>query len=185
MKKRRVSLIVIGIVILCLFAWRLCAIKSYDFSLLVNGFQSPEVMYCGINDNGDEYKIVRDWQSGKMKLCHCEKGLFGFWKIVDIEQTDPGKNGIVSLEWATWKEIRRFHFEDDPKFVYEVHAVYCGNNAVKNLGGIERLVGPNITVSIAQSGSEYFLHFTSYSDDMTILTKFGVTQLLQKNGYIS
>lgn len=183
MKKRRVSFIVIVVVVLCLFAWRLCALKSYDFSLYVNGFKSPKVMYCGINDKGDEYKVVRDDHGEELKLCLCEKDQFGFWKVVLI-QTDPGKNGLVALGWMATKEMQRFHFEDDPKFVFEVHQVYCGNNAVKSIEGIEKLLGPNITVGIAQSGSEYTLHFTSYTDDAAILSNLNVPELLQENGYI-
>ena len=161
-----------------------CVVKSFDISLWLNGFNYPKILHSGINDNEKEYRIVRDDDSENLKLCYLEKGILGVWKLQSSPKMISEKNRVISLGWYITNEIQRFAVEEDPKFEYEIHAVYCGDNAIKKIEGIEKEFPSNVAVSVSQSGSSYSIHLMTFSDDVSKFNGINMQEILQENGYI-
>ena len=95
----------------------------------------------------------------------------------------PSDETIVKLGWIRVAGIKLFDVGDDSTIEFEVHAVYCGNNAKKQILTLSDQLPPNVTVSIQQAGASYMIHFISFGEADT-LSHINILELLKTSDYI-
>ena len=138
----------------------------------------------GINDNGQEYRVVADWASEDYdKLAYMVKGFAGFWKIVEISDEYDAETGLMSLEWSNLSGAKRYSVGDANFLEYKVQELYCGNNANKEIEIPLELLPEGVTVNINQGGSDYLIHFIKYGDSEAI--DLNCYELLKSLGYVA
>lgn len=184
MNRCKILRFVLIIITVCFAICMLYINNSLVIELKIKKFYIPDVIYCGIDSNGDEYKVIKDDDMDNMKVGIFTKSKLGLWKATELKKIASPETKIVNLSWMVAQGVSRFEFEEDPRFEFELHSVYYGNNAIKNLEGLYEKLPSNVTMSIEQSGSIYLLHFMAYDEDVDILSSLNIVEMLTEGKYI-
>lgn len=181
--KYRKGCMIILLVIMCCILKDLFFANSFHIVLSLNGFKQPKIICCGIDDNGDEYRVVRDGDPDNRKLGYFIKNDFGIWKAAQLDISDFPEKEVLKLGWMKISELRNYG-DKEPIFEFEVHQVYYGWNAVKEIDDLSAYLPSNVIVSISQDGAIYSLHLIYYGEKASTLSEIGIYELLKENAYI-
>ena len=184
-KKYRLYMIIAVFILIIAAIFITIFLNSYSMVLLRNGFNTDEnnIIWMGIDDNGREYRVLRNGIDGQnIKLVLVTRKFAGLWEVSQIADI-PSDETIVTLGWMKVAGIKRFKVGDDSTIEFEVHVVYCGNNAKKQILTLSDQLPPNVTVNIQQAGASYMLHFISYGEADT-LSHINIWELLKTSDYI-
>ena len=122
-----------------------------------------EYIDTGFDNNGNEYRVVFQYMSDNtVKIVHLTKNDFGVWHVTDETHGPVSDAAYVMMGWMRTASMRRHEVNDPVVFDSEVHHVYGGNNAIKQIEIPLDLLPPNVTVNVFQAGSQYVIHFVSY-----------------------
>lgn len=158
-------------------------LNSFPIALCLNGFQQPNTLYCGIDNNGDEYRVVWDNTSDDMKLGYFVKNRVGLWNTEQLEEYGSPEKEVLIQAWTVTTGLRKF--SGDPVHEWEWHEVYCGRNAVKEIGDfLTAYLPPNTTVSVIQSESNYSIHLVYHGEAEAGFSGVQVYALLKDNGFV-
>lgn len=134
------------------------ALRSAGFSK--NG---QTVVSAGIDQTGQEYKVVVQAVSNESpRIAYLRKGFAGFWKVTELADTPTA--GTIKMLWAKTASFKRYTVGDPSAADWEVHSIYCGSNANKQIVIPSGALPHNVTVNISQSGSSYMLHFIGFGE---------------------
>ncbi len=153
---------------------------GYPISLMLNGFapQNSEILYAGIDDNENEYRVVELRDGGKIKeVAIFTKTFLPIWKKTQSVREADG----LALGWIVSTGLKTYGLETvDINFAF--HSVYCGNDAVKKIESISEYLPENTTAEIRQADESYSIHLTTYGD-INLLNNVDLKALLSKMGY--
>ena len=134
------------------------ALRSAGFSK--NG---QTVVSAGIDQTGQEYKVVvQSFPHESARIAYLRKGFAGFWKVTELADTPT--SGTVKMFWVKMASFKRYTVGDPSARDWEVHSIYCGNNASKQILPPTGALPHNVTVNISQAGSSYMLHFIGFGE---------------------
>lgn len=158
--------------------------NSDQLALRGAGFASKgnTVISAGIDQAGKEYQVVVEGLSdGPARIAYLRKGFAGFWKITELADTPTA--GTVKMGWTKTASFKRYTVEDASAIDWEVHNVYCGNNATRQIVIPEGTLPHNVTVNISQAGSSYMLHFIGHGE-ADVLSQVKLVELLTAAGCV-
>jgi len=157
--------------------------SSFKIALSKADVKERNVNYIdtGIDDNGHEYRVVFHYTHDNMvKILLLTKDSLGIWHVTDeAVGPDSADTGYVTMGWMRFASIRRYDVNDQARFDSEVHKVYGGNSATKQIEIPLDLLPPNVSANVFQSGTMYVIHFVSYGDADT-LDQFYFSDFLDK-----
>ena len=185
-KVRNIRAGAIFVIILIIVALALMYLNSYSIALMKNGFDSPRtsIIDIGIDDNGKEYRVIKSYDDQQnVKLAYLVKNKVGLWNMAIVSDTPSIETGFVKIGWMRVASIKRYGISDDTPVEFEIHAVYCGNNATKLIEIEPEELPPNVTVNVQQAGKAYTLHFIAFGEGDE-LSNIDVYQLLQNSGCV-
>lgn len=160
--KRYLSISILALIVLVLIGvYR----NSFKIALGKAGVGEQYIQYIdtGFDNNGNEYRVVFQYMpDNTVKIVHLTKNDFGVWHIQDETHGPVSDAAYVMMGWMRTASIRRHEVNDPVVFDWEVHKVYGGNNARKQIEIPLELLPPNVTVNVFQAGSQYVIHFVSY-----------------------
>ena len=139
--------------------------NSFKIALGKAGVGEQYIQYIdtGFDNNGNEYRVVFQFMSDNtVKIVHLTKADFGVWHVTDEAHGPVSDAAYVMMGWMRTASMRRHEVNDPVVFDWEVHNVYGGNNAIKQIEIPLELLPPNVTVNVFQAGSQYVIHFVSY-----------------------
>ncbi len=181
--------------IVCLFALLLSLIfvgalfayhNSYSIALNKAGLSAKSINYVdiGIDDNGNEYRVVFEYMpENTLKIVFLSKDDFGIWRVIEEASGSDSEAEYITMGWMRFSSIGRFDVNDQVGFDFEVHKVYGGNNATKQIEIPMELLPTNVSVNVFQSGTRYVIHFIGYGDG-EILDQFYFDDLLEQSNCI-
>lgn len=177
-KARRILefIVLLQIMIIIIFA------NNYKLTLLLNGFntKTDQIIYTGMNDNNREYRVIEHYKSGKVtEIAIFSKNALGIWR--KTEHTYES-NGILEIGWITTAGMQTY--EKDIRTQFEVHHLYCGDNAIQMIPSLVEYLPDNTTVDIQQIGTSYSIHLIAYGN-AEILNSVSMSNILSKIGCIS
>lgn len=160
--------------------------NSFKLALRSSGVDANNIQYIhtGIDDNGNEYRVVCQYSTDCMvKVLLLTKNDIGIWHITD-EVLGPNSDAEYStMGWMRFASMRRFGIEDQVRFDCEVHQVYIGQNAKKQIEIPLDLLPSNVAVNVFQAGTAYVIHFISYGEADT-LNRIDMIDLLKQTDSI-
>lgn len=171
-----IFIIVIGIVYL----------NNYKITLSKAGLSEGLINYVdvGLDDNGNEYRIAFQYMpENEVKFVHLVKDKYGVWKVTDDVSGPDSNSQFVSMGWMRTASIGRYDVEGQTNIEFEVHALYGGNNASKQIKIPLELLPPNVSVNVFQAGEMYVIHFISFGSADT-LTQINIPHLLEQTDSI-
>ena len=186
MKKRTLFYLIVTLLILILVAGLIVYHNSYSIALKKAGLSEASINYIdsGINDNGSEYRAVFQYMpENTVKCALLTKDKLGIWKITEEEHGPDSSSHYVSVGWMRFASIRRYAVSDQAKIDSEVHKVYGGNNAIKQIEIPYDLLPTNVSVNVFQAGASYVIHFVAYGEAET-LNQIDVSYLLKQTNSI-
>jgi hypothetical protein len=86
------------------------------------------------------------------------------WHITDEVIGPDAEADYITMGWMRFASMRRYDVTDQTVMDSEVHRVYGGNNATKQIEIPMDLIPPNVSVNVFQAGAVYVIHFVSYGD---------------------
>ena len=138
------------------------------------------IISAGIDNTGKEYRVFVENLSDKpARIAYLRKGFAGFWEITEL--ADKPTAGTIRIGWAKTASFKRYAVDDTSAIEWEVHNVYCGTNATRQIVIPEGALPHNVTVNISQAGSAYMLHFIGYGE-ADVLSQVKVIDLLSAAG---
>ena len=161
--------------------------NSFKIALSKAGVGELYIEYIdtGFDNNGNEYRVVFQYMSDNtVKIVHLTKDDFGVWHVTDEAHGPVSDAAYVMMGWMRTASMRRHEVNDPVVFDWEVHNVYGGNNARKQIEIPLGLLPPNVTVNVFQAGSQYVIHFVSYGEVET-LNQIDIIDLLTQTRSIS
>ena len=163
---------------LALFVIAALAVYHNSFSIALCGAglreRSAEYVDIGIDDNGNDYKIVFGClPDDTVKFVHLTKDGLGVWHI-----TEEASGQDPAMGWMRFAGVRRYDAGDPTSSDCEVHTVYGGNHATKRITIPTEQLPPNVAVNVIQSGAAYAIHFVTYGAAET-LNQINIAELLQ------
>ena len=158
--------------------------NSFKIALHKAGVSERAINYIdtGIGDNGNEYRVVFQYMfDNTVKILLLTRDDLGVWHATDevIGPDSDAEYEYVTMGWMRFASIRRYDVNDQIKIDSEVHKVYGGNNATKQIEIPTDLLPPNVSVNVFQSGSVYVIHFVSYGEAET-LNQIHILDLLRQ-----
>jgi hypothetical protein len=141
--------------------------NSYSIALKKAGFSQRSISYIdtGIDDNGNDYRVVFRYDTDNMvRIALLTKDNWGVWHITDEVIGPDAEADYITMGWMRFASMRRYDVTDQTVMDSEVHKVYGGNNATKQIEIPMDLIPPNVSVNVFQAGSVYVIHFVSYGD---------------------
>lgn len=156
---KKIKITVCIILVLLAVAW----VRNYEIVLRLNGLSKKDVtvLYMGLDDNGDEIKILQADKGEKLTGYYLQKNKLGIWKKVYDKQ--PDERGMLYLGWIRIASRRFFSPFRMMETYHEWHYIISGKNAVKEIVIPASTFPRNVTISIDQSQSDYTIHCVSYS----------------------
>lgn len=161
--------------------------NSFKIALGKAGVGEQYIQYIdtGFDNNGNEYRVVFQYMSDNtVKIVHLTKDDFGVWHVTDEAHGPVSDAAYVMMGWMRTASMRRHEVNDPVVFDWEVHNVYGGNNAIKQIEIPIDLLPPNVTVNVFQAGSQYVIHFVSYGGSEP-LQQINILDLLNENRSIA
>lgn len=180
--KRRVLVILLALSLILILVYH----NSYSIALKMAGLSEKSISYIhtGFDDNGNEYRVVFQFMPDNMvKIARLTKDNWGVWHTTD-EASGPDTEDYITIGWMRFSGFRLYDANDHPITDCEVHRVYGGNNAVKQIEIPTDLLPPNTAVNVFQSGARYVIHFVSYGEAET-LNQINIIELLEQTDSIS
>lgn len=158
--------------------------NSYGIALNKAGIQSkdPVIVDSGINNNGNQYRVVAEYSTGDAHIAYLVKNSVGIWHVERTSETQTS-TGFAELSWDNVASIRRYTVSDSSVVEFENHRLYCGNNAIKRIAISEGDIPYNVTVNIHQAGNAYMLHFVAFGSGET-LNEIDCDSLLKNAGCV-
>ena len=156
--------------------------NSYSIALIKAGLSKDSINYIdtGIDDNGNEYRVVFQYVPENMvKIVHLTKDNSGIWKVTEEASGPDSEPEYVTMGWMRFASISRYDVNDQARLDSEVHKVYGGNNAAKQIEIPMDLLPPNVSVNVYQSGTMYVIHFVGYGN-AEFLDQFHFSHLLDQ-----
>lgn len=126
---------------------------------------------------------MRDDAPDNRRLGYFIKGKWGIWKAAQLDLADSPEKEVLILGWMKISEFGNYG-DEAQVFEFEVHQVYYGWNAVKELDDLPSYLPPNVIVSISQHDAVYSLHFMYYGENASTLSEIGIYELLKEKEYI-
>lgn len=169
-------IIILQIVIMAIFA------NNYKLVLLLNGFndKNTQLVYVGINDNNREYRVINRYHNSEVEeIAIFSKDILGIWH--KTEQVSKQSDSL-EIAWISVAGLQTYN-ETDINTIFEVHKVYCGNNATKRIPSLSEYMPKNSTVEILQSGESYSIHLTAYGNP-EVLNSTSISDILFETGCI-
>lgn len=186
MKKQTLLHLIVALLILILVAGLIIYHSNYSIALKKAGFSENSINYIdsGINDDGNEYRVVFQYMpENTVKCALLTKDKLGIWKITEEEYGPDSDSNYLNMGWMRFASICRYAVNDQTTINSEVHQVYGGNNAVKQIEIPYELLPANVCVDVFQAGAVYLIHFIAYGDAET-LNQINVSYLLGQTNSI-
>lgn len=152
-----------------------------------------QVVDIGVNNNGEEYKVVFSYDSteDRIRAYHLTRDRFGIWHVID-KVVSPGPNdedgyGYRPMGWMRYSGFRRYGnmtTRQDAEF----HALYVGDNAKKYIQLPADRFPPNTTATVFQQDNLYVIHLIHFADGTDYNNEWGKQEfmnILKNQGYIS
>lgn len=182
MRRTNVCLFALLLFVGALFAYH----NSYSIALHKAGLSEKFIEYVdiGIDDNGNEYRVVFEYMpESTLKIVFLSKDDFGIWRVIEELSSLEDETEYIIMAWMRFSSIRRFEVNDQVIFDREVHKVYVGNNASKQIEIPMELLPTNVSVNVFQSGTMYVIHFIGYGGN-EIFDQFYFDDLLEQSNFI-
>lgn len=177
--------IVLSAALVILVAIILLWINNYRLVVAINGLNSRDILYSGIDDNGSVYRIIETVPNrNKIALAYLSKNKLGIWSLSSSASYDKTTGQLASIGWMRQAGIKRFLASDNPIFETEWHRIYYGENAIKAISFLPGQIPGNIAVNIRQAGNQYSIHLISY-ESPDKLNNINMKEILKKAGCIS
>lgn len=186
MKKSSFVYLMVSLLMLILVAGLIVYHNSYSIALKKAGLSKSSINYIdsGINDNGNEYRVVFQYMpENTVKCALLTKDKLGIWKITEEEYGPTSDSNYLNMGWMRFASIRRYAVNDQTAINSEVHQVYGGNNAINQIEIPYDLLPANVCVDVFQAGAVYLIHFVAYGDAET-LNQINVSYLLEQTNSI-
>ena len=187
MKKHTLRFILLLLLVLIIIAVLVFYHNSFRIALSKAGVNESYIQYIdtGFDDNGNEYRVAFQYMSDSMvKVLLLKKNNIGIWHTTDQILGPSSESEYTTMGWMRFASIRRYDVEDQARFDSEVHIVYVGKNAIKQIEIPLDLLPPNVSVNVFQAGTVYVIHFTSYGEADT-LNQIRILDLLEQTNCIS
>lgn len=181
MRKRTFGLLLLLLLALILITFLIVYHNSFRIALSESGLNENDIQYIhtGIDDNGSEYRVVFQYMPDRMvKILLLTKNNIGLWHVTDEVFGPNSDTEYITMGWMRFASIRRYDVEDRTRFDSEVHKVYAGRNAKKQIEIPLDLLPPNVSANVFQAGDVYVIHFVSYGE-MDTLNTIDVMDLLR------
>ncbi len=167
MKNRTIVSFLLLLLALIFITFLIVYHNSFRISLSKAGVSEKYIQYIhtGINDSGNEYRVVfQSLSDNSVKVLLLTKNNIGIWQVTD-EVVGPNSNSEhTTMGWMRFASFRRFDVEDQVRLDSEVHKVYVGKNAIKQIEIPLDLLPPNVSANVFQAGPVYVIHFVSYGE---------------------
>lgn len=186
MKRRTLAGLLASLLILILVVVLLIYHNSYSIALSKAGLSKDSIDYIdtGIDDNGNEYRVVFQYMPENMvKILRLTKNDRGVWKVAEEAYGPDSEVPYVTTGWMRVASVGRYEVDDQTHIEFEVHKVYGGNNAIKQIEIPMELLPSNVSVNIFQAGTVYVLHFVTYGSAET-LNQINISHLLEQTDCI-
>ena len=135
----------LSISILALILLVLIVVYKNSFKIALGnagvGEQYIQYIDTGFDNNGNEYRVVFQYMSDNtVKIVHLTKDDFGVWHVTDEAHGPVSDAAYVMMGWMRTASMRRHEVNDPVVFDWEVHNVYGGNNAIKQMPEVELIM---------------------------------------------
>ncbi len=177
--------IVLSVAAVLLAAIILLWINNYRLIIAINGLNSRDILYSGIDDIGSEYRVIETASnSNNVALAYLSKNKLGIWSLSSSAFYDKSTGQLACIGWMKQAGIKRFSSADDPILEIEWHRIYYGENAIKTISFLPGQIPDNIAVNVQQAGNRYSIHLISY-ESPDKLNSIDMKEILKKAGCIS
>ncbi len=176
MTKRKILISTLAVL---LVAITLLWINNYSLVVAINDLKSGDIVYSGIDDNGNEYRVIEATQRNNMVLAYLSKNKLGIWSLSSSATYDKSTGQLASIGWMKEAGIKRFSAADNPIFEMEWHRLYYGEDAIKTISFLPGQIPENVAINIRQAGSQYSIHLISY-ESPDILNRIDMKEILKK-----
>lgn len=180
--KKRTIICLFAIFFTFLIVISIVYFNNYKIILNKAGLSKGSINYVdvGIDDNGNEYRIVFQYMpENKLKFVHLVKDKYGMWKVAEETSGPDSHSQIVKMGWMRFASIKIYDVRLQANTEWEVHAMYGGNNASKQIKIPSELLPANVSVNVFQAGERYVIHFTTFGSADT-LTQIDILHLLEQ-----
>ena len=187
MKKRTLWCILTLFLALIFIVFLIAYHNSFKIALSKAGVSERSINYIdtGIDDNGNEYRVVFQYmRDNVVKILLITKDNLGVWHVTNEVIGPNAEAEYVTMGWMRFASIRQYDVNDQTRIDSEVHKVYGGNNATKQIEIPTHLLPSNVSVNVFQSGTVYVIHFVSYGEAET-LNQIHIFDLLKQTDCIN
>ena len=184
--KRRILFCLFAIIIISIIVTSIVYLNNFKVVLNKAGLSKDLINYVdvGIDDNGNEYRIAFQYMpENVLKFVHLVKDKYGMWKVTNEVNGPDSHSQFVAMGWMRFASIGRYDLESQTNFEFEVHALYGGNNASKQIKIPLELLPANVSVNVFQAGEIYVIHFIAFGN-ADILSQVDLYYLLEQTGSI-
>ena len=186
MKKYAILVLVIFLIIL-IVVLPIFYCNSFEIALNKAGLNENAINFidAGIDNNGNDYRVVFQYMTNNtVKILLLTKSEFGIWHVTE-ETSGPEEDAeYIIMGWMRFASIRRYDVSGQPRMDYEVHKVYGGMNATKQILIPKDSLPKNVSVNVFQAGTAYVIHFISYGD-AEILNQIDFSKLIKQAGGVT
>ncbi len=168
MKRKYVMIGVLVLVAILLGTFFLVRANSQDIALSSAGVDTSKDLYAveelTLTQDGKVFRVLQGTlKDGKLALIELTRSKLGFWQVkhIDAQETEEA---IVGIGWMKKAARARFDATIKPEFHIELHQVYCGSNAVKQIDVNALTLPQNVTLEVYQVGELYVAHLTAICD---------------------
>ncbi|RRD94228.1 hypothetical protein EII17_08945 [Clostridiales bacterium COT073_COT-073] len=171
--------LLLGLIFVAIFAYH----NSYRIALSRAGFSEDSITYVdtGIDDNGNEYRVVFQYEN-MIKFLRLTKDKYGIWKVTEV-CVPNSKAQYIAMGWMRMAGIRRYDVKGESDIEFEMHMMYGGNTATKQIEIPAEILPSNVSVNVFQAETAYVLHFVTYGKPGT-LNQIDIPHLLEQTGCI-
>lgn len=166
MNKRKIVCIAIGMALMVvMIALSVLYNQSYLTALNKAGLQATSTLIdSGINSNGNQYRVLADYNDGMAEVAYLERNRFGIWQVEKTNELVKTASAGIEFAWSNVAGGGYYGKSASYEHEFENHFFYCSDNAIKGIEFEEGDLPHNVTVSIYQTGNVYMLHFITFEN---------------------